>query len=66
MVADSSDRFLAFATKHGVRIDTEDLSAIPRDVLASPADSDRAVDGLAGGRRGFFLSPKDLTRDRRR
>src|SRR5579884_1892360 len=41
MVADNSDPFLAFATKHGLRIVTDDLCIIPRDVLASPAESDR-------------------------
>lgn len=41
MVATQTDPFQAFAAELGLRVTTEELSAAPRDVLASPADQDR-------------------------
>lgn len=51
MAPDRPDPFFSFAGKHGLRITTEDLSAVPRDVLAQPADLERHVlVALSGGR----------------
>lgn len=51
MAPERPDPFLSFAGKHGLRITTEELSAMPRDVLAQPADLERHVLVVLSGAR---------------
>ena len=51
MAPDRPDPFFSFADKHCLRITTEDLSAVPRDVLAQPADLERHVFVVLSGAR---------------
>ena len=51
MAPERPDPFFSFAGKHGLRITTEELSAMPRDVLAQPADLERYVLVVLSGAR---------------
>ena len=51
MAPDRPDPFFNFAGKYGLHIVTEDLSAMPRDVIAQPADLERHVLVVLSGAR---------------